>query len=178
MSNLIITDVAIRQDSQNRYCHKAAGNEKKHQPANWLRANQTKALIQEIALFSKTKTNHSSEMRTAVNVINGGDNRGTYVVKELVYSYAMWVSAMFHLHVIHAYDTLISGEIPEHIIKAYDELVTNKALEDLKVITEPMSIFEFEARYAFHENALENLKNVQIIISAKEFLALKADKNV
>ena len=115
MSELIIADVIIRQDLQNRYClndlHKAAGNEKKHQPANWLRANQTKALIEEIALFSKMRINHSSEMRTVVNVINGGDSRGTYVVKELVYSYAMWISAMFHLHVIRAYDMLMSQTI-------------------------------------------------------------------
>ena len=52
--------------------------------------------------------------------------------------------------------------------------MTNKTSEYLKVITEPMSILEFEARYAFHQNALENLKNVQIIILAKDFLSLKA----
>jgi hypothetical protein len=40
-----------------------------------------------------------------------------------------------------------------------------------------MSVLEFEARCNFHKNALENLKNVQIILSAKDFLSLKADKN-
>jgi anti-repressor protein len=67
------------------------------------------------------------------------------------------------------------AQVPEYIIKAYDELVSNKILD---VITEPMSVLEFEARCTFHKNALENLKNVQIIISAKDFLSLKADKNV
>ena len=163
MSELIIADVAIRQDSQNRYClndlHKAAGDEKKHQPANWLRANQTKALIEEIARFSEMRTDHSSEMRTAVNVINGGDNRGTYVVKELVYSYAMWISASFHLHVI----------------RAYDALVTNQTFDFLKPISEPLSIADFEWRHQVISNALNNLKNAQVIIklSGAEFLAGK-----
>ena len=56
--------------------------------------------------------------------------------------------------------------------------MTNKTPEYLKIITEPMSVFEFEERCTFHENALENLKNVQIIISAKYFLSLKLNKNV
>lgn len=39
-------------------------------------------------------------------MINGGTNRGTYVVEDLVYSYAMWISAKFHLMVIRAYRSL------------------------------------------------------------------------
>lgn len=46
-------------------------------------------------------------MRSAVKVVNGGDNRGTYVVKEIVYAYAMWISPKFHLMVIRAYDSLV-----------------------------------------------------------------------
>ena len=60
----------------------------------------------------------------------------------------------------------------------YDELVFNKTPEHLDIITEPMSVLEFEKRYAFHQNALDNLKNAQIIISAKDFLSRKHDKNL
>lgn len=100
---LVIGEFSIRQDEDGRYSladlHKAGGSLKKHQPSNFLRVEQTQELIKEIE--------HSSDMRSAVKVINGGNNRGTYVVKELVYSYAMWISAKFHLQVIRAYDAMV-----------------------------------------------------------------------
>ncbi|MDH2651181.1 KilA-N domain-containing protein [Acinetobacter baumannii] len=100
---LVIGDFTIRQDDEGRFMlgdlHKASGSEKKHQPSNFLRTDQIKELISEI--------DHSSNMRSAVKVINGGENRGTYVVKELVYAYAMWISPKFHLMVIRAYDSLV-----------------------------------------------------------------------
>ncbi len=155
MSNLIITDVAIRQDSQNRYClndlHKAAGNKPKHQPANWLRLEQTKALI--------TVIERSSDLRNAINIMQGGCSQGTFVVKQMVYAYTMWISPEFQLQVINAYDSL----------------VTNQTFDFLKPISEPLSIADFEWRYQVISNALNNLKNAQVIIklSGAEFLAGK-----
>ena len=100
---LVIGEFSIRQDEEGRYSladlHKASGNLAKHKPSNFLRVEQTQELINEIEQFS--------DMRSAVKVINGGNNRGTYAVKEMVYSYAMWISAKFHLMVIRAYDAMV-----------------------------------------------------------------------
>lgn len=133
---LIISDTFIHQDAETRYClndlHKAAGDNPKHKPANFLRLDNTKALIAEIDGSSDLR-NDSSEMRSdqfsemrSVEVINGGKSPGTYVVKELVYAYAMWISPAFSLKVIRAYDALVTsngyGDFEQKLINLNDRL--------------------------------------------------------
>jgi len=107
-----IANVRIRQDNEGRYClndlHKAAGGLSTHQPSNFLRLFSTIALIEEI--------DRSSEMRNAILVVQGGMSQGTYVCKELVYAYAMWISASFHLKVIRTFDAVVSQPVPQFII--------------------------------------------------------------
>lgn len=102
--NIIICNTAIGQDAEGRYClndlHKAAGGENRHRPSIWAENRQVKNLVSEL----------DSEAGIPALVMNrGGLQQGTYVVKELVYAYAMWISAKFHLHVIRAFDSMVTG---------------------------------------------------------------------
>ena len=104
---LVIGEFSIRQDDEGRYClndlHKASGGLKKHQVSNFLRVEQTKELIAEIDQAPDIvlgQNTSSSYMRSCVKSINGV---GTFAAEDLVYSYAMWISAKFHLMVIRAY---------------------------------------------------------------------------
>lgn len=93
--------------------HRAAGGERKHQPANFMRLDTTVALIAEIhSTDSQSAETQSSDVRTAAKSINGGQNRGTYVCKELVYAYAMWISPKFNLTVIRAFDAMQTAVSP------------------------------------------------------------------
>ncbi|TFH89144.1 KilA-N domain-containing protein [Vibrio ouci] len=80
--------------------HKVSGSAPKHQPALFMQNQQTKALIYEI----------EGDLGIPRSVIaqRGGANRGTWVCKELVYSYAMWISPKFHLQVIRAFDAMMT----------------------------------------------------------------------
>jgi hypothetical protein len=76
--------------------HKVSGASKKHQPANFLRLETTQELIAEIE--------NSSDLRSLAVNTNQGRSGGTWVCKELVYAYAMWISPKFNLQVIRAFD--------------------------------------------------------------------------
>jgi exodeoxyribonuclease X len=72
--------------------HKAAGGDKAHQPSNFLRLDQTQALVTEL---------NSSDVRSLKTIT--GRNGGTYACRELVIAYAAWISAAFHLKVIRVF---------------------------------------------------------------------------
>lgn len=98
MNNAIsIRRLEIKMSDDGMYClndlHKASGGDKKNQPSNWLASQKTVDLIDEIL-----KTGNQGIKKSA------GRYGGTYVCKELVYAYAMWISPKFNLEVIRVFD--------------------------------------------------------------------------
>lgn len=107
---LVIGDVTIAQDEQGRYSlndlHNAAGGADKHSPRKWLRYQQAQELIAELERELTDRNEVLTDLNRPVKTTEGRYG-GTFVVKELVYAYAMWISAAFSLRVIRAYDALV-----------------------------------------------------------------------
>lgn len=106
MNALTIANTAVRQDSSGRYflndLHHAAGGEERHSPNRWTRTDSYQSLVSELTpdlAFAPAES------------IRGGATPGTYVCKELVYAYAMWISPRFHIQVIRAYDAMQTGAV-------------------------------------------------------------------
>lgn len=104
MSALTIAGISIHRDVDGRFSlndlHRAAGGEGRHRPSLWRENQQAKDLIAEVELEAGIP---------ALVSIKGGAAGGTYAAKELVYAYAMWISAAFHLKVIRAYDAMVTA---------------------------------------------------------------------
>lgn len=113
MNAIAISNVAIRQTENNLYnlndLHKASGGENRHKPSLWLQNQQTSDLIDEI---SKAGNPALDKNQQVIQVVKGGNKRGTYACKELVYAYATWISAKFFLQVIRTFDAVVSGSLP------------------------------------------------------------------
>lgn len=120
MNALTIAEVGIRQDAEGRYClndlYRSSGSANRHRPSLWLENKQTKALIAELIseqeFLLRTETSKQEFLLIPI-VTEAARNRDTYVVKELVYAYAMWISPAFQLKVIRAYDALVTGQLAE-----------------------------------------------------------------
>ncbi|MFS1932493.1 KilA-N domain-containing protein [Vibrio splendidus] len=82
---------------------KTSGGNNRHRPSIFIKNQQTQELVNEIE--------QNSNSCFAINTTRGGVNAGTWVCKELVYSYAMWISPKFHLNVISAFDSMPTAPV-------------------------------------------------------------------
>ncbi|CAK1957365.1 Phage-related protein [Vibrio crassostreae] len=148
MANLIILSKDIRL--LDNLCslndlHKASGGAPKHQPALFMQNQQTKSLIYEIE--------GDLGIPRTVLTQRGGVNRGTWVCKELVYSYAMWISPKFHLKVIRAFESMSTNQtlpspIPQSDLSLNDliyELAKAKNINTQNIHTHYNSVFNSNA---------------------------------
>jgi len=170
MNELTITGISIRQDNQGRYClndlHKAAGGIPHHRPSKWLANKQAQDLISE--LTNETESGISEPefgLRNPVVTTSVGAPT-TYIVKELVYSYAMWISPAFNLRVIRAFDALVTGKFAKQdsltahaieVLQLKDELIATqrKLIEVMeRKRTRPVTEEEREQILAWHAEGL------------------------
>lgn len=137
MNELTIANTPIRKDAEGRYClndlHRASGGDNAYQPSNWLRSQQAIDLIE----FLKSEESNPIESKQGL---------GTFVVKELVYAYAMWISAVFQLKVIRAYDSLITNPHKNRALPQEEAARLIQAeLRIGKLLGAPLHIVQIEA---------------------------------
>ena len=93
--------------------HKASGGEENFKPAFFLRNDQAKALIAEIA--------KGADLHLFLNTTKGR-NGSTYACRELVIAYAAWISAAFHLKVIRVFLAVTAPQPTPYTVQPGDTL--------------------------------------------------------
>jgi len=114
-NSITIGSITIHQSENGLYLltdlWKASGGAKKDQPNRWRFLNST----QEYIKFLGTKTGNV-EKSSYFLTIQGKESQGTYVCRQLVYSYAMWISLAFHDLVITTFDELLNATTTEQVL--------------------------------------------------------------
>lgn len=125
MQAITILDTSIRQDAEGRYSlndlHKAAGNDKRHQPANFLRADGVQAFID---VLDSTPQNRGVP---SLATVNGGRAPGTYAAELVVYRYAAWISAAFEVKVYSVFRDWSRGAVDRQMQARIAEQERNAA---------------------------------------------------
>ena len=118
MKPLVINSTEITTDSQGRFSlndlHKAAGGMTKDLPNKFMRSESFKNVCDVLI----------AQNRAFEPVVKkqGRYNGGTWVCKELVYKYAMWVNADFEVKVIQTFDSLFNALAAPSSMAALNEL--------------------------------------------------------
>jgi hypothetical protein len=155
-TELILDDHRISHDALGRFnlsdLYRAAGSQPRHRPSYWLTNSRTRKLIEALKLEAGIPASNSGKGLNLeagipaskfepVATVKGHGITATYVVMELVYDYAMWVSPDFELKVIRTF----------HALQTRPRIQHEKALA---------------ARYPFYptlrELALDGKKDVEI----------------
>lgn len=140
--------------------HKAAGGEEKHAPTNFMRLDQTQALIEEIK---------SAEMQICTKTVRGGQG-GTYVCRELVYAYAMWISAKFHLQVIRAFDALHNQPSKLSQEEELTKLINKQLETKLKHYNYPRKLLE-QSGFVSADGKCPARLNMSMLANTKAFIS-------
>ncbi|MCP4991338.1 MAG: KilA-N domain-containing protein [Colwellia sp.] len=115
--NLVINGNEISTDSEGRFSlndlHKASGGEEKYKPAQFFRLDST---VEMVELLNAQNPSFSPIVRKA------GRYGGSWVCREMVYEYAMWINAEFRLKVIRAFDLITQQNKTQASMMALNDL--------------------------------------------------------
>ncbi|MDR5815818.1 KilA-N domain-containing protein [Caballeronia sp. LZ033] len=170
MNSMIeIGGVAIHADKQGRYSlndlHRAAGGEERHRPSRFVENQRTRELAQEIGKAGIP----------ALVSVKGGRAPGTYACKEMVYAYAMWISAAFHVQVIRAYDALATGALEEAMRLAQPRSDRQAARLEAPALTDAViharKVVGKEVEHYHFVNEFDLINRVALGMSAKQYRA-------
>lgn len=128
---LIINKTEITKNENGLYSlndlHKSAGGLVKDLPNKFMASKSFKNVV-DVLIAQKSAFN-------PVEKKQGRYNGGTWICKELVYKYAMWVNAEFEVNVIQTFDEIISAIDSPATMKALNEL-TLKIESDKDIASE------------------------------------------
>lgn len=100
----VIAGVVVRSNNKGMFSlndlHQAAGGNERHRPKFFLENERTARLV------ARLKEETGSDP-VAVSV---GAKGGTFAHRDLIYSYAMWISEEFHLQVVRTFDAVLAGD--------------------------------------------------------------------
>lgn len=118
MNELIINNTEITKDELGRFSlndlHKASGGQNKHKPSLFYRSDSFNAVVDIL--------NAQNRAFSPIVKKQGRYNGGTWVCKELVYKYAMWVNAEFEIKVIQTFDSVVNKLNTPSSMAALNEL--------------------------------------------------------
>lgn len=168
-----IGGVSIRSDKEGRFSlndlHRAAvegGVTKDIRPNEWMALDRTK----ELADILIAENRSSSPIKASA-----GRYGGTYVSKELVYAYAMWISSAFHLQVIRAYDALANGSLDDAIRITRRQADRQAALLEAPALTDAVihsrKVAGKEVEHYHFVNEFDLINRVALGMSAKQYRA-------
>lgn len=118
MKDLVINNTVITKDADGRFSlndlHKASGGMVKDLPNKFMRSESFKNVV-EVLIAQNRAFNPVVKKQ-------GRYNGGTWICKELVYKYAMWVNAEFEVKVIQTFDSVVNKLNTPSSMAALNEL--------------------------------------------------------
>lgn len=156
MSAIKILGLVIKQNVNGLYSltdlFKASGSKPKDRPTYWLKRQDTKDLVSELE-SEKSGVGFLTSLanQMVIDVIHG-DGGGTFVCKELVYDYAMWINKSFMIKVIRAFDHLANDRVLEAQTIAnatVNDIIKKREPNDISTLAVVIGCTVYESRYYY-----------------------------